>query len=114
VASYIDFLKSLAAYYTFIAQQQPYFCEEIKLNINTGDITVLLFWNWKMCLRFIVFLMVMPHRIKKRENFINLCYHTDDFGTDVDWHFFTSRGKDIWHKTMETKNCKACLQNSYE
>jgi len=45
VAFYSDFLKSLAAYeyYTFIAQQQFYFCEEIKLNINTGDITVLFF-----------------------------------------------------------------------
>jgi hypothetical protein len=43
VASYSDFLKSLTAYYTFIAQQQSCFCEEIKLNINTGDITAIFF-----------------------------------------------------------------------
>jgi hypothetical protein len=40
-------------------------------------------------------------------NFISLC-HTDDFGMDVEWHFFaTSCG----NKNLARK---ACLQNSYE
>jgi hypothetical protein len=39
--------------------------------------------------------MVMSHRIEW-ENLINLCNHTDDFGTDVDLHFFkTSLDKDM-------------------
>ena len=31
---------------------------------------------------------------KNRKNFINLCYHMDDFGVPAEWHFFaTSHGK---------------------
>jgi hypothetical protein len=47
---------------------------------------------------------------KERKNFINLSYHTDDFGMDIDWHFFvTSHGKGVWHRTMETKSCKKSM-----
>ncbi|XP_050527828.1 uncharacterized protein LOC126897924 [Daktulosphaira vitifoliae] len=27
---------------------------------------------------------------KNKKNFINLCYHIDDFGFDAEWHFFAS------------------------
>jgi hypothetical protein len=27
-------------------------------------------------------------QFKNRKNFINLCYHEDDFGMDAEWHFF--------------------------
>jgi hypothetical protein len=25
---------------------------------------------------------------KNRRNFINFCYHKDDFDVDIEWHFF--------------------------
>jgi hypothetical protein len=36
----------------------------------------------------------VPLQYKNRKNFINLCYHKDDFGIDAKWHFFaTPHGK---------------------
>ena len=55
---------------------------------------------------------------KNRKNFINLCYHMDDFGVPAEWHFFaTSHGKtaaDGVAGTLKRLATKASLQNLYE
>ena len=55
---------------------------------------------------------------KNRKNFINLCYHMDDFGVPAEWHFFaTSHGKtaaDGVAGTLKRLATKVSLQNLYE
>jgi hypothetical protein len=55
---------------------------------------------------------------KNRKNFINLCYHKNDFGMDAEWHFFAaSHGKDVSDRiggTIKRLARKASLQNLYE
>ena len=55
---------------------------------------------------------------KNRKNFINLCYHMDDFSVPAEWHFFaTSHGKtaaDGVAGTLKRLATKASLQNLYE
>ena len=55
---------------------------------------------------------------KNRKNFINLCYHMEDFGVQAEWHFFaTSHGKtcaDGIAGTLKRLATKASLQNLYE
>ena len=54
---------------------------------------------------------------KNRKNFINLCYHMDDFGVPAEWHFFaTSHGKtaaDGVAGTLKRLATKASLQNPH-
>ena len=55
---------------------------------------------------------------KNRKNFINLCYHMEDFGVQAEWHFFaTSHGKscaDGIAGTLKRLATKASLQSLYE
>jgi hypothetical protein len=61
--------------------------------------------------------MVLLHGIKM-ENFINLCYHNNDLGTDAEWHFFAmSQGSgacDGSGGTFKKLATKAGLQNPCE
>ena len=55
---------------------------------------------------------------KNRKNFLNLCYHKDDFGMFAEWHFSaTSHGKgpcDGLGGTVKRLAAKASLQRPYE
>jgi hypothetical protein len=55
---------------------------------------------------------------KNHKNFINLCYHKNDFGIEAEWHFFaTSHGKgpcDGVGGTVKRLAKKASLQRPYE
>jgi len=55
---------------------------------------------------------------KNRKNFINLCYHEDDFGMPAEWHFFaTSHGKgpcDGVGGTVKRLAARASLQRPYD
>ena len=54
---------------------------------------------------------------KNCKNFINLCYHLEDFGVPAEWHFFaTSHGKgpcDGVGGTVKRQAAKASLQRVY-
>jgi hypothetical protein len=56
--------------------------------------------------------------MKYMTNFINLCYHEDDFGVDAERHFFaSSHGKEACDGivgTIERLSRKARLQNPYQ
>ncbi|KAL5457646.1 hypothetical protein EMCRGX_G034929 [Ephydatia muelleri] len=60
---------------------------------------------------------VMPAQYKNCKNFTNLCYHVDDFGVQVEWHFFaTSHGKsagDCAGGTLKRLVSRASLQHLY-
>jgi hypothetical protein len=55
---------------------------------------------------------------KNRKNFINLCYHEEDFGVTAEWHFFaTSHGKgpcDGVGGTVKRLAARASLQRPYD
>lgn len=55
---------------------------------------------------------------KNRKNFINLCYHQEDFGIPAEWHFSaTSHGKgacDGLGGTVKRLAARASLQRTYE
>ena len=54
---------------------------------------------------------------KNCKNFTNLCYHVDDFGVQVEWHFFaTSHGKSVGDcagGTLKRLVSRASLQHLY-
>ena len=48
---------------------------------------------------------------KNCKNFINLCYHLEDFGVPAKWHFFaTSHGKGGVRGAVKRQFAKASLQ----
>lgn len=55
---------------------------------------------------------------KNRKNFINLCYHEEDFGISAEWHFSaTSHGKgacDGLGGTLKRLAARASLQRPYD
>ncbi|CAH0546678.1 unnamed protein product [Brassicogethes aeneus] len=55
---------------------------------------------------------------KNKKNFINLCYHQEEFGVKAEWHFFaTSHGKsacDGLGGTVKRLATKASLQRPYQ
>ena len=55
---------------------------------------------------------------KNRKNFLNLCYHRDDFGVSAEWHFSaTSHGKgacDGLGGTVKRLAARASLQRPYD
>jgi hypothetical protein len=45
---------------------------------------------------------------KNKNNFINLCQHNTDFGTNAEWHLFTtSRGEGLYDGVGSTTKCLA-------
>lgn len=55
---------------------------------------------------------------KNKKNFVNLCFHKEDFGIDTEWHFFASaHGKgpcDGVGGTLKRLATKASLQRPYD
>ena len=54
---------------------------------------------------------------KNQKNFVNLCYHKEDFGVQAEWHFYaTSHGKGPCDGIGGTVKClaaRASLQRAY-
>jgi hypothetical protein len=54
---------------------------------------------------------------KNRKNFLNLCYHKDDFGMDAVWHLFVvshGRGACVGiGRTIKRLANKVALQNPF-
>jgi hypothetical protein len=49
---------------------------------------------------------------KTKNNFINLCYHSTDFGMNAEWHFFaTSHGKGQCDGVGGTIKCLAAYSS---